>query len=151
MADLATPRSGTLSRSPAQQPRSPELLEPLEQLLGLGLSPRFPRGTSATSIQVTPAGQSHSSALHALRGTWAQVHPVAARPFLASCSGSVLGSRPHCFFHSVLFCAFSPRSPCSRLGKVQEMLPSVVTPEPFGLNSKCERQRPRGAGAALHV
>lgn len=66
------------------------------------------------------------------------------RPFPASCSGSFWGGRPHSFFHSVLFRAFSPRYPCSRLGKVRETLPSVVTPEPFGLNSRGGRRRPLG-------
>lgn len=64
-------------------------------------------------------------------------------------SGSALGSWPRSFFHSVLFRAFSPRPPCFRLGKVPEMLPSVVTPEPFGLNSKCGRQRFWGVGVVL--
>lgn len=73
------------------------------------------------------------------------------RPFPASCSGSFRGGRPPSFFQSVVLRAFSPRSPCFRLGKVRETLSSVVTSEPFGLNSKCGRQRPWGARGALHV
>lgn len=60
----------------------------------------------------------------------------------------ISGGRPHSFFHSVVFRAFSPRSPCFRLGKVRETLSSVVTSEPFGLNSKCGIQRPWGAGGS---
>lgn len=56
-------------------------------------------------------------------------------------SGSLLESRSRSFFHSVLLRAFSPRSPCFRLGKVREMLPSV-TPEPFGLNSNVRDRIP---------
>lgn len=71
-------------------------------------------------------------------------------PFQASCSGSFPGGRPHSLLQSVVFRAFSPRSPCFRLGKVRETLSFVVTSEPFGLNSKCGRPRPWGAGVGGH-
>lgn len=66
---------------------------------------------------------------------WCQALPGLLLRFIS-------GGRPHSFFHSVVFRAFSPRSPCFRLGKVRETLSSVVTPEPFGLNSKRGRQSP---------
>lgn len=111
-----------------------------------------------TSVPAGPAGQSRAllaglagsvCSLPAGASSWAQVHPVVSRPSLASCSGSVLGSWPRSFLlPSVVFRAFSPRSPCFRLGKGRERLPSIVTSEPFGLNSKCGRPRPWGAGVA---
>lgn len=125
-----------------------------------GCLPPFPRGASAAGIPATPGqppgtpgGVRSARRLPAevsdpagLSGAWARVRLVVSGPFPASCSGSVLESWPPSFCPSLLFRAFSPRSPCFRLGKVREMLPSVLTPEPFGLNSKCGRQRPWGAG-----
>lgn len=135
----ATRPHHTVERSAAHSTAATvrELLSPIKQLLGLGLLPLFPCGTSPPRLALValPTGlaslcESRFPAGGACRAAWAQVHPVVSRPFLASCSGSVLGSRPHSSVHSVLFRAFSPTSPCFRFGKVRETLPSVVAPWP---------------------
>lgn len=128
-----------------------------EQLLGLGPFPPHPRSSPATppgasrisrragrSARATPRG--------AGCGACAQGHTVASGPSRPPAQVHFGGVGPTASFHSVLFRAFSPRYPCSRLGKVRETLPSVVTPEPFGLNSKGGRRRPLGCReGALHA
>lgn len=85
-------------------------------------------------------------------GACAQGHTVASGPSRPPAQVHFGGVGPTASFHSVLFRAFSPRYPCSRLGNVRETLPSVVTPEPFGLNSKGGRRRPLGCReGALHA
>lgn len=149
---------------PATLPRGPPL--PLTSTVALAIEPPEPKSSflvwvPPAPVPPRPPRQAPRVSCRALLGVRLPAGLVGAglcsgpsggvRPFPASCSGSFGGGRPPSFFQSVVLRAFSPRSPCFRLGKVRETLSSVVTSEPFGLNSKCGRQRPWGARGALHV
>ena len=67
-----------------------------------------------------------------------QVPPELSRPFPASCSGSAWGVGPAGSFTQSRLCLSSQAS-LPQAWEVQETFPPVVTPEPVGLNSKCER------------
>lgn len=59
-----------------------------------------------------------------------------------------LGSQPQLLLFPFILCLLSQVSPL-QLGVVWEMLPSIVTPEPFGLNSKGGRQSSWVPGPSL--